>query len=227
MAGDRLFSQPPFLSEVGSAHRPDLCVAKPTDPLCMMAWLDTYGVSRMPEKPLVDEKGHQPLSPWLHDVPLNGQKETLRVNALDSRIILRDKDEHESILSHKSWVTEILMTHTNVALLSRAGRCRWKGENACCNTLKNQGYHIEQNDGHGSNHLCVNFYLFTLLALYVHQVFALTDGLYQACRQKCGRKPHRWETLRSSLKILVFDPWDHLRDFAYTPSKDHVSFQPP
>ena len=193
----------------------------------MMAWLDTYGVSRMPEKPLVDEKGHQPLSPWLHDVPLNGQKETLRVNALDSRIIFRDKDEQESILSHKSWVTERIMTHTNGALLSRAGRCRWKVENECFNTLKNQGYHIEHNYGHGSNHLCVNFYLFTLLALYVHQVFALTDGLYQACRQKLGRKPHRWETLRSSLKILVFDPWDHLRDFAYTPSKDHVSFQPP
>jgi hypothetical protein len=26
---------------------------------------------------------------------------------------------------------------------------------------------------------------------------------------------------------LVFDTWDHLRDFAYTPSKDHFSFQPP
>jgi hypothetical protein len=77
----------------------------------MMAWLDTYGVSQMPEKPMVDEKGHQHISPWLNDVPLNGHKDTLRVNDLDYRIIFRDKDRNESILYHNSWVTDIIMTH--------------------------------------------------------------------------------------------------------------------
>ena len=123
-----------------------------------MAWLDTYGVSQMPEKPMVDEKGHQHISPWLHDVPLHGHKDTLRVNDLDSRIIFRDKDSNERLLYHKSWVTEIILTHKHVALLSRAGRCRWKVENACLNTLKNQGDHIEHHYGHGSNHLCLHFY---------------------------------------------------------------------
>src|SRR5205807_8292247 len=108
---------------------------------------------------------------------MNGHKDTLRVNYLDYRIIFREKDGNESILYHNSWVTDIIITHKNVELLSRAGRCRWKVENECFNTLKNQGYHIEHNYGHGSNHLCLNFYLLTLLAFYVHQVFELTDGL--------------------------------------------------
>jgi hypothetical protein len=62
----------------------DIFVAKSTDHICMMAWLDTYGVSQMPEKHMVDEKGHQHIYTWLNDVPLNGQKDTLRVNYLDS-----------------------------------------------------------------------------------------------------------------------------------------------
>src|SRR4051812_27226460 len=79
IAGDSLFSKQPFISDVGSANMHYIFVAKPTDHICMMAWLDTYGVSRMPEKHMVDEKGHQHIYTWLNDVPLNGHKDTLRV----------------------------------------------------------------------------------------------------------------------------------------------------
>jgi hypothetical protein len=227
LAGDSLFSQQPFISDVGSANMHDIFVAKPTDHICMMAWIDTYGVSRMQEKHIVDDQGRQHIYTWLHDVPLNGQKDTLRVNYLDYRIMACDKDGNERIIYHNSWVTDITITHENVGLLSRAGRCRWKIENECFNTLKNQGYHIEHNYGHGSNHLCFHFYLLTLVAFYVHQVLELTDGLYQSCRQKFGSKTHRWETLRSYSKILIFETWDQLLDFAYQPSKYDVSFHPP
>lgn len=227
LAGDSLFSKQPFISDAGSANMHYIFVAKPTDHICMMAWIDAYGVSDMQEMHLVDEKDRQHIYRWLNDVPLTGHKDTLRVNYLDYRIVSRGKDGNERIVYHNSWVTDIVITHENVALLVRAGRCRWKIENECFNTLKNQGYHIEHNYGHGSNHLCFNFYLLTLLAFYVHQIFELTDRLYQDCRQKFGSKAHMWETLRSYIKILVFDTWDHLLDFAYTPSKYDLAFHPP
>ncbi len=227
LAGDSLFSKQPFISDVGSANMHYIFVAKPTDHICMMAWIDTYGVSRMQEKHIIDDQGRQHIYTWLNDVPLNGQKDTLRVNYLDYRIMACDKDGNARIIYHNSWVTDITITHENVGLLSRAGRCRWKIENECFNTLKNQGYHIEHNYGHGSNHLCFNFYLLTLVAFYVHQVLELTDGLYQSCRQKFGSKTHMWETLRSYIKILIFETWDHLLDFAYQPSKYDLSFHPP
>jgi hypothetical protein len=80
IAGESLFSKQPFISAVGSANMHDIFVAKPTEHICMMAWLDTYGVSRMPAKSMVDEQGHQHSYPWLNDVPRNGHKDTLRVN---------------------------------------------------------------------------------------------------------------------------------------------------
>ena len=227
LGGDSLFSKQPFISDVISANMHYIFVAKPTDHIYMTAWLATEGISQMQEMHTVDDQGRRHIYTWLNDVPLNGHKDTPRVNYIDYRIMARDKDGNERLVYHNSWVTDIIINDENIEILSRGGRCRWKIENEGFNTLKNQGYHIEHNYGHGSNHLCFNFYLLTLLAFYVHQVFELTDGLYQACRQKFGSKTHMWETLRSYIKILIFETWDHLIDFAYTPSKYHLSFHPP
>jgi len=65
----------------------------------------------------------------------------------------------------------------------RGGRCRWKIENEVFNTLKNQGYHIEHNYGHGTKNLSMNFFLFNLLAFFMHQIFELSDGLYQQLQE--------------------------------------------
>lgn len=74
------------------------------------------------------------------------------------------------------------------------GLCRWKIENECFNTPKNQGYHLEHNYGHGEQNLSFNMYLLTLLAFFLHQIQELTEPLYQACRKKHGSKQHLWES---------------------------------
>jgi hypothetical protein len=43
----------------------------------------------------------------------------------------------------------------NIVMLVKGGRARWKIENETFNTLKNQGYHIEHNFGHGQHNLIV------------------------------------------------------------------------
>jgi hypothetical protein len=227
IAGDSLFSKQPFILDIGSANMHYILVAKPTDHISMMAWLEADGVSRMQEKHRVDDQGYRHIYTWLNDIPLNGQKDTVRVNYIDYRMIARDQDGTERIIYHNSWVTDLIITDENVEILSRGGRCRWKVENEGFNTLKNQGYHIDHNYGHGSSHLCFNFYVLTLLAFEFHQIFELTDSLYQDCRKKFGSKTHMWETLRSYIKILVFDTWDDLLDFAYTPSKYDLTIRPP
>ena len=77
---------------------------------------------------------------------------------------------------------------------------------------------MEHNYGHGQKHLAFNFYLLTLLAFFMHQIFELTDGNYQACRKKLGSKKHLWETIRAYIKILVFDTWDLLLEFVLVPT---------
>jgi hypothetical protein len=85
--------------------------------------------------------------------------------------------------------------------------------------LKNQGYDLEHNYGHGKENLAFNFLLLTLLAFFFHQIFELTDLPNQASRKKFGSKKHMWETFRSYIKILIFETWEILLDFALTPTK--------
>jgi len=42
-------------------------------------------------------------------------------------------------VTHFSWVTDIPISESNLMLLMRGGRARWKIENETFNTLKNQG----------------------------------------------------------------------------------------
>jgi hypothetical protein len=52
-----------------------------------------------------------------------------------------------------SWVTQLDVDSSNVAKLVIGGRCRWKIENETFNTLKNQGYQLDHNFGHGKKNL--------------------------------------------------------------------------
>ena len=45
--------------------------------------------------------------------------------------------------------------------------------------LKNQGYHLEHNFGHGDQRLSEAFFVLNLLAFFMHQIFDLVDGQYQ------------------------------------------------
>jgi hypothetical protein len=77
---------------------------------------------------------------------------------------------------HNSWVTDQVVNKQNVVELAKAGRARWIIENE---TLKNQGYHLEHNFGHGSQHLSNNFFVLDLLAFSFHQILELCDRGYQ------------------------------------------------
>jgi len=70
----------------------------------------------------------------------------------------------------------------------RGGRARWKIENETFNTLKNQGYHLEHNYGHGEQNLSVVLALMMMLAFLVDQVQQLCCPVFQAAWQKMKTK---------------------------------------
>jgi hypothetical protein len=63
------------------------------------------------------------------------------------------------------------------------------------NTLKNQGYNLEHNYGHGDKNLSYNMYLLTLLVFYFHQIFELTDGFTKLAGFRLALKPIYGKTL--------------------------------
>ena len=223
IGGDALFSKQPIIEDVLANGMHYLFVAKPDDHEYMMLYIGTlrelqqvHSISRQE-----GEKTYR--YEWANDVPLNKRKDGIRVNFFSLTIISKQKDGSEKITFRSSWITDLPIDKANIEIFVKIGRCRWKIENECFNTLKNQGYAAEHNYGHGENYLAFNIYLLTLVAFSFHQIFELTDRLYQACRKKFGSKTHLWETLRSYIKILVFKTWETLLDFALDPVKYGVT----
>jgi len=226
IVGDGLFSHQPFILDLLSANMHYILAAKPDDHTYMMEWVEAYEPDEISSIRTTDKKGKIHVYEWVNDVPLNGSENSVKVNFFRYKIISKNKNGEEKITYKNSWVTDFEITENNIMTLVKAGRCRWKIENECFNTLKNQGYHIEHNYGHGSENLCFNFFLLTLLAFYFHQIFELVDCAYQSCRKKFGSKRNLWENLRIYIRILVFETWEHLLDFALGPRKYKLVCQP-
>ncbi len=225
MVGDDLYSKQPFIETVLSERMHYILVAKPSDHKIMMRNIE---LNKAKVKILKREsKDRTYLYQWINDIELNGREDTLSTNYFRLQIIKKDKLGNEKVTATHSWITDLTVTEKNVEKLVKGGRSRWKIENECFNTLKNQGYYLEHNYGHGEKNLSYNFYLLTLLAFYFHQIFELTDKLYKANRAKFGSKVHMWETLRTYIKILVFETWESLLKFALKPDNYNVSWTPP
>jgi hypothetical protein len=215
LGGDGLYSKQPMIELAKDNEMNFLFVAKPKDHTYLMNWLDSY--DSLNSYQTTDEKGRQHIYEWMNKVPLNGKEDSIQINYLSFKIISINTKGVEKIHYRNSWVTDKDVNQDNCAQLANAGRCRWKLENEHFNTLKNQGYCLEHSYGHGKKNLCFNFYILTLLAFYFHQIFELTDNAYRACRKKMGSKREMWNTIRSYLKIFVFESWLHLLDFALNP----------
>lgn len=225
LGGDALLSKQPIIEEAISNGMHVLFVAKPDDHEYMMKYIEIAREAKLVQYMSIQKNEETHIHEWLNDVPLNKRNDGIRVNYLNLKVITIQKDRSEKITYRNSWVTDIKLDKTNVEILAKTGRCRWKIENECFNTLKNQGYEATHNYGHGKSHLAFNIYLLILIAFLFHQVFELTDKVYQACRKKFGSKTHMWESLRSYVKILVFNTWEILLEFALDPVKFGVTMQ--
>jgi hypothetical protein len=219
IGGDALYSKQPIIEDARSYGMNYLFVAKPDDHKYMMEWLGAY--DKLDELWMTDDQGREHHYEWMNDVPLHGGKHSINVNFLRCTITgKKKKKEYKKSVPYKNtWVTDWKISKENVATLARAGRCRWKVENECFNAMKNQGYCMEHNYGHGTKNLAFNFYLLTLAAFSMHQIFEMTDSLYQACRQKYGSKMLLWNTLKHSIMNIVFDNWEQLLGFVLKPDE--------
>ncbi len=215
IGGDSMFSKQPIIETILQNKMHYLLTAKPGDHKYMMSWIDTC--SNLHKIEFLDDKNRIHHYEWVNNVPLNGYGKTIHVNFF--RCIIFDKNKHgeEKVVYKSSWVTDFVVEENNIKELVRVARCRWKSENECFNVMKNHGYCMEHSYGHGKNNMAFNFYLLTLLAFFMHQIFELTDRQYQACRSKLGSKKHLWETIRSYIKIIVFDSWELLLEFVLSP----------
>jgi len=215
ITGDGLYSKQPFIDELKKARMSFILVAKPKDHKILFQWVDELTqLGDGNSLQLIDAKGRQHRYQWVNNVPLNGTKDADQVNFYQYQLVSKSN----KVTYRNSWVTDIIVDENNIVTLVKGGRARWKVENETFNTLKNQGYHIEHNFGHGKQNLSMIFFMLNLLAFYVHQILDLTDRVYQAVRYtKFTSRKEYFNQLRCTFRILVFRDFEHMLAYILNP----------
>ncbi len=215
IGGDDLYSNQPFIDALKASRMSFVLTAKPTSHKLLFEWVEELmGMDEGGSLELGDDKGRRHRYQWVNQVPLNGSKDADPVNFFAYQLV----NKAGKVTYKNSWVTDIVVDAHNVATLVKGGRARWKIENETFNTLKNQGYHLEHNFGHGRQNLSMIFFMLNLLAFYVHQILEFTDRLYQTVRyQKFTSRKEFWNQLRCTFRILVFRDFEHMLAYILHP----------
>lgn len=142
------------------------------------------------------------------------QKEAPLVNFVECQenLTWTDKNgaEHREKKTY-TWITDIWVTKENVKTIARGGRARWKIENETFNTLKNQGYYLEHNYGHGDKNLSVNMVTMMFTAFLVDQIQQACCQTFKKAFTTMGERPsHFWERVLVIFKSWVIDCWDDI-----------------
>lgn len=156
-------------------------------------------------------QGHQRWSyRFAAHVPLREPPHALYVNWCEVTITREATGER---LYHNAFATPRIVTEQTVHSIAVAGRARWKVENEGNNVLKNHGYYMEHNYGHGQQHLSAVIVMLMLLAFLCHTVLQLCEHAYQRLRAALGTRRTFFDDLRALTRYLFFESWEHLIAF--------------
>jgi hypothetical protein len=206
--GDDLYSHVPFIEQLQRLRQHYILVAKPSShPTLLAAVAAAEGTdqSQTGQWTTGNGGGQKPYTYRLvRHMPL-ALESTVRVTYIE----VWERSAGGELLYHNSWVTDLDVDTTNVAVVVQVGRTRWKIENEQFNVHKNHGYELTHNYGHGQQTLSMVFYLLNLLAYVAHVVLTLGDRLYQRCRAQESRR-ELWNALRTLVNALLVESWIHL-----------------
>lgn len=136
---------------------------------------------------------------FANDLILNGQNQDLLVNYLE---YVEVDAQSAEILFFSSWTTDLSINEDNAREMVAVARTRWKIENETFNTLKNQGYYLEHNYGHGKEYLATNFAILTFLAFLIDQMAQCLDNAFQKALAVYQTKRAFWEKVRQVFDLL-------------------------
>ena len=152
-------------------------------------------------------------------VPLKDEDSSLEVNWCEVTVI---NEKTQKIIYKNNWITNHKITENNVEKIVKAARSRWKVENEGNNVLKNHGYNLEHNFGHGENHLCELLLSLNLLAFLFHTVLDLVNYTYQKVRELLVTRTSFFNDMRSLLKFIFFKDWSDFFSFIV---REYVPFK--
>jgi hypothetical protein len=130
---------------------------------------------------------------WIAGIPLRDGKEAAQVNWIGFEIL----DRAGRIKYSMAWVTSLPVNQPSVAEIAACGRAR----------MKNHGYELEHNFGHGETFLAMTLAALNLLAFAWHSVLDLVEPKWQAARQAAAKRSSFFAHLLTLTTYVVFPSW--------------------
>ena len=215
--GDDLYANHPFCETITHPYQQYfVCVAKPESHAHLYSWIamleKTGGVASTHHREWTGQYGELWQYRWVTDVPLRAGPDSLSVTWFE---LTMTHEQTGEILYHNAWVTNHTLTQDTVVALAQVGRARWKVENENHNTLKNQGYHLEHNFGHGRQHLATVLFTLNVLAFLLHTVQEWVCAPYRLLRQALVTRYTFFNDLRALTRYILFESWNALWRFMF------------
>lgn len=146
-------------------------------------------------------------------VPLRADTKPLYVNWCE--VTITDEATGE-LIYRNAWATDHPLDDQALRRFVIAARTRWKVENENNNVLKNYGYHLEHNFGHGQRYLAMVLIMLNLLAFLFHTVLDLCDEEYRRVRIELATRQTFFNDVQALTRYLYFDNWQVLINFMFT-----------
>ncbi len=143
---------------------------------------------------------------FIDKVPLRDGKDAVLVNWIGFEIF-----DAKGVVKYKTaFVTSLPVTRANVAEIAACGRSRWKIENESFNILKNHGYELEHNFGHGETYLAMTLAALNLLAFAWHTVLDILEPPWKRARKAAETRRGFFAYLSTLTSLLIFPAWPDL-----------------
>ena len=204
--GDDLYGHQPMCADVLAAGGSFIFGCKPSSHKTLTEYLTGVDLDSFSETIGVGSAKRIHRYRWMEDVPLRDGKDALKVNWLEIEI----SKPNGKVTYRNSFVTDLPITKQSAAEIAACGRARWKIENETFNVLKNNGYNLEHNFGHGKDTLASLLVALNLLAFAMHNACDLVEASWQEGRQKVGAKMRLFEHIRTVTTYFVFPSWGSL-----------------
>ena len=140
---------------------------------------------------------------WIEDVPLRDGEDAIAVTWIGFDIA----DEKRRSLYSTAFVTSLRVTAETAADIVQAARARWKIENGSFNVMKNHGYELEHNFGHGKQFLAMMLATLNLLAFAWHTLLDLLEPPWQQAREKIVIRTKFFAEALTLSRFAVFQTW--------------------
>src|SRR5664279_2491527 len=198
--GDDLFACEPVAKMVCDAGGDFIFTCKPGSHAALYDFIDGAEPFRHTEKVANRKTKDTHRYRWFEAVPLRDGKDAMLVNWIGFEIL----DAKGRVKYSMAWVTSLAVTKQNVAEIAACGRARWKIENETFNVMKNHGYELEHNFGHGETFLAMTLAALNLLAFAWHSALDLLEPPWQAAREAAAKRTSFFAYLGTLTSFVVF-----------------------